>query len=507
MSERKSSLLAGMLGALALVASAASAAPAIKAPSSAAAARDLAAFIDRIRSEPYAPPGFVVLVIRGGDTVFERAYGMRNLATRAPMTLDTPIYGGSVTKAYTGLLAAILEREGVLPVSASLADVWPGLSLPRGLDPNRITAAALLSHSSGLDAGGLQVRTRTGQFAMADVPIHLSRWAEPEGSPGFVYSNLGPFLYSAMVEARTGRSWREAMNHKVLVPLGLRHTVLRVEDYPKDGLARCHVRAGGRWRSIGLKPTPVLIAAGGHYASGRDTAAFLKVFLTDGSSAGGRIPASVLRRTWERFSVQDKSLWGLHRDGYGLGWDLGVYDGHRFVARSGGWNGCRSHAFLFPEEDLGVVVFSVGDAAVNTFNTAILEQAVDLWTQSPVAGRRAEDRVANYRAISANEAAMIDATDAARSRRWPVDAAVARAVVGFYENLRLGRFEVVERRGRLEVVFGVWGGDLVPTGADTFHFVERGAAGTETVRLIRDASGAVVALQWDDDRFERLVGQ
>jgi CubicO group peptidase (beta-lactamase class C family) len=45
-------------------------------------ARNLSAFIDQLRAAQQVPPGFVVVAVHGGDTVFEQAYGARNLASR-----------------------------------------------------------------------------------------------------------------------------------------------------------------------------------------------------------------------------------------------------------------------------------------------------------------------------------------------------------------------------------------------------------------------------------------
>ena len=169
---------------------------------------ELGSFIDKLRSSPHAPPGFVVVAVDRKQSVFEGAYGVRDVASGVAMSLDTPIYNASVTKAYTGVLAAILDDRGELPLSTSLHDMWPDLTLPAGLDPATITVSRLLSHSSELSAGGLIYKSVvTGEVTAEDVPAHLHAFAT-RSAPGFVYSNLGPFVYSAMVEHKTGLPWR-----------------------------------------------------------------------------------------------------------------------------------------------------------------------------------------------------------------------------------------------------------------------------------------------------------
>lgn len=68
-------------------------------------------FIAALRQSPAAPPGSAVIVVHRGKTIFESASGVRNLSTGALLTMDTPIYNASVTKSYTGLLAAMLDAE------------------------------------------------------------------------------------------------------------------------------------------------------------------------------------------------------------------------------------------------------------------------------------------------------------------------------------------------------------------------------------------------------------
>ena len=461
-------------------------------------ARNLSAFIDQLRAAPQAPPGFVAVAVHGGDTVFEQAYGARNLASREPLSLDTPIYNASTTKAYTGLLAAILDDQGLLSLDATLKDVWPNIPPSSAFDPAAIRASALLAHSAGIHEGGIQVRSNiTGDITAADVPRRLAAYAVRR-EPGFRYANFGPYVWSTMMEAKLGVPWREMVDRKVFEPLELGRTSARLEDFSAHEVARCHAWMGGRWQLAPLKPTPILNAAGGIYTSGRDSGRFLKAFLTDGKSAQGRVTAAALRRSWERRSVQDRDFFGLHRDGYGLGWDLGSYDDHRFVARSGGAAGCRSIILFLPAAEFGIVVLSLGDAGANLLNTSIVKQAIDLWTSSAQAGERSKLRVAEFAALK-----VTDAVDPRLQRRPALDEAVSAAAVGMYENERLGRFTIAAEDGGLTISGGVFAAELVPVARDEFLVVRRADPETERFRLIRDAAGRVTAFMWDDDQYDR----
>lgn len=462
-------------------------------------------FVSRIRAVPGAPPGLVAVVVHGGDTVFERAYGERDRSTGRPMTLDTPVYNASVTKAYTGLLAAMADAEGTLPLSASLRDVWPDLALPNGLDAGAVTVRRLLSHSSGVRAGGLVFRSvTTGDVRMRDVPDHLGRYAT-RGRDGFGYDNFGPFVWSAMLEARTGVPWRTQLKRKLLAPLGLEHSAARLEDLPAGQVARCHVRREGAWTATPPKPTVLLNAAGGMFTSGRDAATFVKAFLTQGRSAGGRIPAAVLARTWQRETTQSNALWGMQRDGYGLGWDLGSIGGRRFVSRSGGYPGCRAISMFLPELNLGIVLMSNGDVGANSLHAAIFAQAIDEWTAMPDAMARGAERIAEYAKTAAKAVAEADAGDPRLAKVVTIEPTRWRSAVGVYDNRRLGQFEVDLDRDGLWMAGGVFRARLQSIGGDAFLLVSTTTGEVENLTFERDANGQPIGLLWDDDRYVRVA--
>jgi len=493
-----------LVGALATGAIAIAAPASAEAPGAAAFRRDFGSFIDRLRATPNAPPGFIVIAVHKGTTVFERAYGTRDVRTNAPMTLDTPLYNASLTKAYTGVLASLLHHNGTLPLTTNLTDIWPTLQLPNPLKAENVTAAKLLSHSSQIFDGGLQHQSNaTGTYRLAEVPAHLARYATPAAS--FRYSNFGPFLYSAVAEVRTGETWHRALKRLVLKPLGLNATTTRLEDLRPDEVGQCHVVRGGAWRRVPPKQTAVLNAAGGMYATARDTAKFLKVFTTDGAAARGKISPHVLRYTWQPQAKQDVDFGGFKRDSYGLGWDLGAYEGRRYVSRAGGYYGCRSYALWLPEEKFGIAVLSGGDAGANRLHLQLLMQALDMWIRHPEAASRAGPRIAAYHKAAAAEVAGHQTLDSRLTNPAPLDARVAERATGVYINDRLGRIVVSRINRGLTLKSGVFEGDLVPLAEGGFLFHDLASLETSAFKFIGGPAGKYEAFELDDDRYDRIA--
>ena len=466
-------------------------------------ASDMGGFIAGLRQSPAAPPGSAVIVVHYGRTIFESASGVRNLSTGLPLTMDTPIYNASVTKSYTGLLAAMLAAERKLPLDATLPHVWPRQTLPPPLDPRSVTVAKLLSHSSGIGEGGMVFRSVvTGEVSAKDVPGMLAKHARP-GAPGFAYDNFGPFVWSAMAETVTGRSWHQLLQERILTPLGHTRSTSRTETIPATDLAQCHPRAAGRWNVAPPKATAVMNAAGGMFTSARDAGAWLKLFLTDGRSAGGKVPASVLRRTWQPFSVQSRNMWGFERDSYGLGWDLGSYEGRRFVSRSGGFAGCRAISLFLPAEGLGIAVLTNGDAGANDYDAAIVKQAIDYFTGRPDAAARAATRIREQDALGRRAVAQLD-TIASLESAARLEPALMRDAAGTYENTRLGRFVLTTTPQGLRAHSGVYDGAIAPQSEGKLRLVAPIDPAGDPIRFERGPDGRVNAFWLDDDRFNRL---
>ncbi|MCG9894138.1 MAG: beta-lactamase family protein, partial [Fimbriimonadaceae bacterium] len=91
-------------------------------------------------------PGGVVAVYRNGRLVYAKGFGLADLEQGTPMTPDTVIDIGSVTKHFTSTCLLLLEEEGKLSLDDDVRKWFPDL-------PDygaKITIRHLLSHTSGL---------------------------------------------------------------------------------------------------------------------------------------------------------------------------------------------------------------------------------------------------------------------------------------------------------------------------------------------------------------------
>src|SRR5206468_6839286 len=109
-----------------------------------------------------AMPGIVAAAVSDKGTLYEGAFGTREIGKNAPMTLDTVVWIASMTKAITATAAMQLVERGKLALEQPAAAVVPELAQarvlegfdtagqPRLREPKRpITLRHLLTHTAG----------------------------------------------------------------------------------------------------------------------------------------------------------------------------------------------------------------------------------------------------------------------------------------------------------------------------------------------------------------------
>src|SRR5215217_7432049 len=91
-------------------------------------------------------PGAALAVIRDGEIVYERGYGMSNLEHAIPITPDSIFHIASMSKQFTATCLALLAADGLLSLDDDVRRYLPEL-------PNygtTITLRQMLHHTSGV---------------------------------------------------------------------------------------------------------------------------------------------------------------------------------------------------------------------------------------------------------------------------------------------------------------------------------------------------------------------
>ena len=171
--------------------------------------------------------GLALAVIDGGRVTSVRTYGARE-AAGDPLTVNTVMYGASLTKAVVGYLTVQLAAEGKLDLDRPLADLLPRPLPDYGVVPGsgrwgdlagderwrRVTARMVLNHATGF-----------ANFASLEPDKRLRFHFEPGAR--YAYSGDGMMLLQFALEQGLGLDLEAELRRRIFVPLGAKRTSLR----------------------------------------------------------------------------------------------------------------------------------------------------------------------------------------------------------------------------------------------------------------------------------------
>ncbi|WP_412068959.1 serine hydrolase [Rubrivirga sp. IMCC43871] len=295
-----------------------------------------------------------VLVSDGGEVVWSGGVGLANAEWAVPNAADTRFRVGSVTKQFTAALILQLMEAGAIDLHAPVSTYVPEVPVDA-----RITTHHLLAHTSGLhsytalpDFGTFQRDPHTPAELMA-----LTAGMPLDFEPGesWSYSNSGYILLGMIVEAVTGETYADALQSRLLDPLGMTASTY------DDGVTVYARAASGYSRgTLGLRQTSYLdtsvpYAAGMLLASVED----LKTW-SDALFAGDVFESA---ETLALMNTRHAEIPGLDQDGgYGYGVFVGNLEvGGRMVPivqHGGGINGFTTGFWRLVDRDAVIAASS-----------------------------------------------------------------------------------------------------------------------------------------------------
>jgi D-alanyl-D-alanine carboxypeptidase len=252
--------------------------------------RQLVRAIDRDLAAHPRLPGEAVSV-RAPGLDLEAARGYADIATKAPLRVDTPFRIASVTKTFIAVAVLRLVETGRIglddPIARVLAPDTVTLLTQGGYDPERITVRQLLDHTSGLfdyagsdaydqvnthDPGHHWTRREQLQFAID----HGRKLAEPGAE--YHYADTGYILLGEILERVSGQPLAHAVRAlDGFAELGLDHTFWeQLEPTPPGFARRAHQYYDRSFDNITLDASSDLYGGGGLVSTVGDLSRFFR---------------------------------------------------------------------------------------------------------------------------------------------------------------------------------------------------------------------------------------
>lgn len=255
-------------------------------------------------------PGVVAMAATGSETIYQGAFGKRDLARDDAMTADSVFWIASMTKAITTAAGMQLVEQGKLKLDEPIGKLLPDLASPQVLE--------------GFDAAGnpktrpaknpitlRQLMTHTAGFAYDMWNTDMVKYLEKTGTPGIIsclnaalktpltsdpgtrweYGTNIDFVGKA-VEAVSGKKLDAYLRDNIFAPLGMNDTAFKISDSMRKRLVGMHARA-----PEGLGPYPFEMeqnpefhmGGGGLYGTAADYIKFTQMILNKGKGNGNQV--------------------------------------------------------------------------------------------------------------------------------------------------------------------------------------------------------------------------
>ena len=463
-------------------------------------ARDFDAYVTRAVKD-WGAVGLAVAVVKDGQLVFAKGYGVRELGKPDPVDAHTLFAIGSTTKAITAAALGMLVDEGKVrwddPVSKYLPDFQVG-------DPyvtRNLVVRDLLTHDAGLANGDVLWREtdltpeevlRRARF----IPVAYSMRSS------FIYQNIMYAAAGAVVANASGMPWREFVRTRVFAPLGMTGAVPALSEAAgRPNVAAPHDLVRDTLSVIGNASVDAVDAAGSIWAGVTDMSKWIR-FMID----SGRVEGKALLRptTWKELLTPQTmvnaasfyptaQLTRPHWTTYALGWFQQDYAGRMLNFHTGSIDGMVAIAGVMPDDRFGVYVLANRDHV--EVRHAILYHAIDHWLGTGSRDWSAEF-LALYGRMGQAQKAARTAAEAARvtgtSPSLPLE-----KYAGVYADSLAGRVEVKVEAGALRVIISSkWNATLTHWHFDTFRAESnRPWQGPFPVTFALDARGGVARLE------------
>jgi CubicO group peptidase (beta-lactamase class C family) len=315
-------------------------------------------------------PGLSVAIVKDGQVIFTKGYGVRELGKPDPVNAQTLFACASTTKAMTATCMGMLVDEGKVNWDDAVEKYLPEFQLYDPFVTREIKIRDLFTHNTGV--GNADFLWGIMDIKGEEV-LDKMRWVKPSYSlrSSFIYQNIFYLAAGKVIEKVSGKPWSQYLSEKIFKPLNMTRTVPLTKEARDPNKTMPHDRIEGKITVIEHTSADEIGPAGSVWSSAEDIARWMQCMLDSSKYSGGRL---LTAKTWtEMFKPQVivpatefyptmqiiKPNWTT----YGLGWFQHDYKGKKINYHTGSLAGAIAIHAQMPEEKVGVYVFGNLDHA------------------------------------------------------------------------------------------------------------------------------------------------
>jgi CubicO group peptidase (beta-lactamase class C family) len=312
---------------------------------------------------PPSGPGASVLVMKDGNLVLRKGYGLADVEKNIAVTPDMIFRIGSITKQFTSTAILKLAAQGKLNLDDDIRKYLPSSVAQE----KRVTIQQLLNHTSGIKS----YTSLPALLSLKSRPITTDSMIKEMGrhpfdfDPGerFLYNNSGYFLLGVIVEKVSGISWGEYLVSNFFKPLKMKSTFY---TYPTSGAQAVGYASGNDVRFVkadDVHPS-FSFSAGALFSTIDDLWKWNQALFNN----------KIVSKEWLDQAWSPLTLNNGNQESYGFGWALKRIGDDKVIGHGGGIDGFVAYELYVPSRALYIAILSnqPGNVEEITFRLAYL---------------------------------------------------------------------------------------------------------------------------------------
>lgn len=312
----------------------------------------------------FSVPGISVGVIINGKVIHAKGYGVRSILK--PGNVDKHTYFGiaSNSKGFTATALAILVDEGKIAWDDPVIHYLPAFKMWDQYITENFTIRDLLSHATGLPLGSGDLMWWPDANYSPDEVIKNMRHLKPNRGfrTTYEYNNMPFIVAGQIIPAVTGISYEDFLQGRIFDPLGMDRCTANTPVMSDDqNIAAPHADLGQGAQPVKryliIDEVAGSMAAAGIQCSVDDLLIWTNMHLRHGAPLMSKETHDTLWHVNTPIAVNDNFReMGVNFRGYGLGYNVSDYNGHRVISHGGALIGMYSHLSMIPELGLAIAI-------------------------------------------------------------------------------------------------------------------------------------------------------
>lgn len=308
-------------------------------------------------------PGAVFLVVKSGEPIYRKAFGLSNLELGVPMIPENVFEIGSMTKQFTAVAVLLLEEQGKLRLDDPITKFIPDYPTNGKI----ITVHHLLTHTSGIKSftsmKSLRAIERQDLSPKELLDFFKNEPIDFEPGAEFKYNNSGYVILGYLIELVSGQSYADFVQEQIFQKLGM-----NASQYASHSQVIPNRAYGYHQKDDYVNKNYVSLSL--PYASGSLMSTVDDLLIWNEALKRNRL----LKPETKAKLFTNYSLNNGEKTNYGYGWHIASIVENPSYEHGGSIFGFKSMAVYLPDQDIYVVGLSNCDCNSPTALTRMIAE-------------------------------------------------------------------------------------------------------------------------------------